>query len=79
MGMTTYPLPVPDDLLKAVKRAAKKTGLSQAATMRQAIKLGLPKVQQGLSAEEDFAEAGAETWEKLGPPPGIVWDKLPRK
>ena len=67
---------MPDDLLKAIKRAAKKTGLSQADTMRQAIKFGLPQVRQRLSSEEDFAEIAAESW---GPAPQVIWDKLPKE
>ena len=79
MSQTTYPLGMPDELLKEVKDAAQETGLSVADVMRQAIKFGVPRVRQVLSRDEDFAEAGAETWERIGPAPGIIWDKLPKE
>jgi hypothetical protein len=77
-SMTTYPLALTDDLLEDVKRTAKETGLSQADAMRQALKFGLPQVRQRLSKEDDLAEVIAESWEKLGPAPEILWDKLPK-
>jgi hypothetical protein len=76
MSQVTYPLGMPKDLLQEVKDAAKETGLSTADVMRQAIKFGVPKVRQAMSAEEDFCEAAADTWEKLGPAPTINYDKL---
>lgn len=76
--MTTYPLALTDDLLEDVKRTAQETGLSQADAMRQALKFGLPQVRQRLSKEDDLAEVIAESWEKLGPAPEILWDKLPK-
>jgi hypothetical protein len=51
MGMTTYPLGLTEELLEAVKRTAKETGLSQADAMRQALKFGLPQVKERLQAE----------------------------
>ena len=44
MKSETYPLALPADLLKEVRKAAKKTGLSMADAMRQSMKLGLPKL-----------------------------------
>jgi Ribbon-helix-helix protein, copG family len=79
VGQVTYPLGLSKDLLDEVKRAAKETGLSTADVMRQAIKFGVPKVRRRMSAEEDFAEAAADTWEKLGPPPTINYDKLEKR
>jgi len=76
MGQVTYPLGMPKDLLKEVKDAAKETGLSTADVMRQAIKFGIPRVRQALSREEDFSEAAADTWEKLGPAPTVNYDEL---
>ena len=76
--MTTYPLALTDDLLGEIKRTAKETGLSQADAMRQALKFGLSQVRQRLSREDDLSEVIAETWEKLGPAPEILWDKLPK-
>lgn len=79
MSQVTYPLGMPKELLKEVKRAAEETGLSVADVMRQAIKFGVPRVRQALSREEDFAEAAAETWEKLGPAPTINWDAIEKR
>jgi hypothetical protein len=76
MSMTTYPLGLPEDLMEEVKRTAAETHLSMADAMRQAIKFGLPQVREGVSGESDLAEAAAETWEKLGPAPTILYDKL---
>lgn len=73
--MITYPLAMPDNLMEDVKQAAQESGISAADAMRQAIRLGLPRLRQGLSKEEDFAEAAAESW---GPAPEILWDKLPK-
>jgi hypothetical protein len=72
MKLITYELDVPEDLLNEVKEVANETGLSVADVMRRAIKFGVPRVRRGASSEEDFAEAGADTWEKLGPPPGWI-------
>ena len=52
MKSETYPLALPSELLKEVRKAAKKTGLSMADTMRQSMKLGLPKLVEGLSMEQ---------------------------
>jgi hypothetical protein len=49
MKSESYPLAVPSDLLKEVRKAAKKTGLSMADAMRQSMKLGLPKLIEDLS------------------------------
>ena len=49
MKTETYSLAVPSDLLKEVRKAAKKTGLSMADAMRQSMKLGLPKLIEDLS------------------------------
>jgi Ribbon-helix-helix protein, copG family len=72
MSQTTYPLGMPEDLLKEVKQAADETGLSVADVMRQAIKFGVPRVRQRLSREDDLSEALADTWENLGPAPGWI-------
>jgi len=77
MSKQAYPLTLPPDLAEQVRRTAKETRLSMADVMRQAVRLGMPRLRKGLSQEEDFAEAAAETWEKLGPAPTILFDKLP--
>ena len=51
MKSETVPLAMPSDLLREIRRAAKKTGLSMADTMRQSMKLGLPKLEAELSTE----------------------------
>ena len=71
MSQITIPLGMPKELYEEVKDAAKQTGLSNADVMRQAIKFGVPKVRQAMSVEEDFSEAAADTWEKLGPAPRV--------
>ena len=76
MSMTTYPLGLPDELMEEVKRTAADTHLSMEDAMRQAIKIGLPQVREGMSREADLAEAAAETWDKLGPAPTVLYDQL---
>jgi len=76
MSMTTYPLGLPDELLEEVKQTAADTHLSVADAMRKAIKIGLPQVREGLARESDLAETAAETWEKLGPAPAVLYDQL---
>ena len=49
MKTETVPLAIPKDLLKHVRRAAKKTGLSMADTMRQSMKLGLDPLVRNLT------------------------------
>jgi hypothetical protein len=41
MPNATYPLAVPDDLVREVRAAAKETGLTMAEAMRQSMRLGL--------------------------------------
>ena len=52
MKTDIYPLSLPAELSKAIRKAAKQTGLSMADTMRQSIRLGLPKLVDKLSLEE---------------------------
>jgi hypothetical protein len=49
MKSKTFPLAVPADLLKEVRNAAADTGLSMADTMRQSMRLGLPKLRDQLA------------------------------
>jgi len=76
MGMTTYPLDLPEDLMEEVQRTAADSHLSMADAMRKAIKLGLPQIREGVPKESDLAETAAETWEKLGPAPTVLYDEL---
>jgi hypothetical protein len=50
MKTGTYPLAVPTDLLSELRETARETGLSVADTMRQSMKLGLPKLREQLSS-----------------------------
>jgi hypothetical protein len=76
VSMTTYPLGLPDELMAEVKRTADDAHLSMEDAMRQAIKFGLPQVREGMSRQTDLAEAAAETWDKLGPAPTVLYDQL---
>jgi hypothetical protein len=51
MRSKTFPLAMPKELLSEVRRAAKKTGLSMADTMRQSMKLGLDRLVRNLAPE----------------------------
>ena len=46
------PVPVDADTMRAIKREAKKSRLSQADVVRQSINLGLPQVGRARSTEE---------------------------
>lgn len=76
MSMTTFPLGLPEELMEEVKRTADATHLSPADAMLEAIKLGLPQVRKSVSKEQDLSEAAADTWEKLGPAPTVLYDEL---
>ncbi len=51
MQSKTFPLAIPNELLSQVRRAARKTGLSMAETMRQSMRLGLERLVRGLAPE----------------------------
>ena len=51
MKTDTYPLAVPPDLLGEVRQASQDLGLSMADTMRQSMKLGLPKLREQLTPQ----------------------------
>ncbi len=46
-----YPLMLPPDLQKQIKKAAKQTSLSQADLMRQALRFGIPEVVSRIVVE----------------------------
>lgn len=71
--MATIPLAVPDELLEAIRDAAEETRLSQADVMRQSIKLGLPRLREGLAGPLRPLSK-AECREAFGPDP--EWDNL---
>ena len=79
MKMGRYRLVMPSDLVKALRQAAKKTGLSVPDVMRQSMKLGLPKlveqfsVKQALGSLKPMSEAECrKCWEE----PNAEFDKL---
>ena len=49
MKNKTYPLALPVDLERELRKCARLTGLSVADTMRQSMKLGLPKLKENLA------------------------------
>jgi hypothetical protein len=51
MRSKTFPLAIPKELLSEVRRAARKTGLSMADTMRQSMKLGLEQLVRTLAPQ----------------------------
>ncbi len=73
MSQVTYPLGMPEELLKKSKEnAAKDTGLSVADVMRQSNQIWRsPECVSPCPREEDMSEAMADTWEKLGPAPRV--------
>ncbi|HXC35864.1 MAG TPA: hypothetical protein VNV43_08310 [Candidatus Acidoferrales bacterium] len=46
------PVPVDAETMRAIKREAKKSRLSQADIVRQSLQLGLPQVARAASTEE---------------------------
>jgi hypothetical protein len=51
MKTVSYPLAVPPDLLKDLRKAAQQTGLSIADTMRQSMRIGLPGLVERLAVD----------------------------
>lgn len=50
MKSINYPIAMPIDFLDELRKAAKQTGLSTAATFRQSARLGLPKLLEQMGA-----------------------------
>jgi hypothetical protein len=69
MGMKSYPLAMPPELLDQVARTATDTGLSMADAMRQSIKLGLPKLREQLSGHSLEPFTKEEARRAFGPNP----------
>jgi hypothetical protein len=75
MASTPYPFAMPEDLIEEVRETASETGFSNAAVVRQSIKLGLPRLRDQLSvsrglkpltkAECREAFAADPDWERL--------------
>ena len=49
--MHSYPLAVPEELLEEIKDTATSTQLTMAETMRQSMKLGLPRLLEKLRVD----------------------------
>ena len=70
MKTETYPLAMPEDLLKEMRQVAKDTGLSIADAMRQSMRLGAPKLKEQLSDNQlkPFTkEEARQCWEVPNP------------
>jgi hypothetical protein len=52
MKSTQYPLQVPEDIMAEIESTAEKVHLSKADVMRQAMKIGLPKLREQLTARD---------------------------
>jgi hypothetical protein len=74
MQSKTYPLAMPQELMSDLREAAKLTGLSIADTMRQSMKLGLPKLKAELSGQNLKPMTPEECKEAFAPDP--EWDDL---
>lgn len=79
MSKQAYPLTLPPELLKQIRRIAKATNLSMADVMRQAIRFGAPQVARRLSNEDELTPLIADTWDKLGPAPTVNYDELEKR
>jgi hypothetical protein len=74
MRTETYPLAIPEELLREIRKTAKQTGLSMADAMRQAMKLGLPRLKAELSGQNLKPLTPEEIRNVYGPDP--EWDAL---
>ncbi len=48
MASAVYPLPMNEELARTVRQTALEAGMSRAEVMRQALRVGLPKVRAAL-------------------------------
>ena len=74
MKTETYPLAIPPALLGEVRRTAEAAGLSLADTMRQSLKLGLPKLREQLATTTLQPFTPGESREAFAPDP--EWDAV---
>ena len=72
MKIVRYPLRLPKDLYKRVEIEAGRRKKKLSETFRELISYGL-KVLPPLS---DPSEVIAENWDKLGPAPEVLYDKV---
>ena len=71
MKTVTYPLRLPDELYKRVRTEAKRRRKKISELFRDLIAYGF----EALPPVAD-TEVIADTWEKLGPAPDVLYDKL---
>jgi hypothetical protein len=76
MKSANYPLAIPEDLLTEVRRTARQTGLSLADTMRQSIRLGLPKLREQLSVQAGLTPMTREECRQCWGTPDPEFDEL---
>jgi hypothetical protein len=78
MRSKTYPLAMPQELMMELRETAAMTGLSVADTMRQSMKLGLPKLKAALSGQnqEELKPLSPEEAKECYGTPDPEWDAL---
>ena len=76
MKSETFPLAMPEELLVQIRRAAKSTGLSMADTMRQSMRLGLPKLVEDLSPLKGLKPLTAEECRRCWEQPNPEFDEI---
>jgi len=72
MKTVTYPLRLPKHLYQKVAAEAEKRNKKLSEIFRDLIAYGF----EALPPLPDNPEVVADTWEKLGPAPDILYDKL---
>ena len=72
MKTVTYPLRLTDKLYRRVRREADRRQKKLSELFREIIGCGL----RALPPMQDTSPMVADTWERLGPPPEIDYDKL---
>ena len=71
MKTVTYPLRLPNDLYKRVQAEARRRRKKVSEVFRDLIAYGF----EALPPAPDTAVI-ADTWEKIGPAPDVLYDKL---
>lgn len=78
MKSVTYPVRFKVDDYKRLTAEAKRRGKPLSELFRDIITYGLPALPPIPNQEDAWERLAAETWEKLGPPPEVDYDKLPK-
>ena len=71
MKTITYPLRIPDSLYKRIQREAKLRNKKLAELLRDLISYGFDALPPAADTQ-----VIADTWDKLGPAPDVIYDKL---